>query len=139
VARISFTYTIKVWITSAVLSPFLIVMLNNIFSLDVMVHFVVGSTLFIFLAIFFGLIFSIPALILFTFLNWLLARTQLSNRQKKFILCPVSSVLAGLTLYIIYGKPLADIEIDFILLLISYPAVTLTSSIFYSLKPNTTP
>ena len=135
-SRISFKYTVKVWITAAFLSPLLFIIIDRIFSLDAVSHFVTGPYYFILIGIFAGLMFSTPALLLFSFLIWLLNRTTFSDRQKKYILCPVSVLLACLTLSVIFGKSIPDIRIDFILLVISYSIITFLSSFFFNLITN---
>jgi hypothetical protein len=131
--RISIKYNIKIWVTSSFFSPFLTICIDKIFSLGLIEHFVIGASYFILFAIFIGLMFSVPALIIFSFIIWLLKKSSFTNRQKKYILAPISILLACLTLYFVFGKQFV-IDNYLIELMISYSITNVTCIFMYRLN-----
>ena len=61
--KIMINYNIRNWLTTGIISPFIVVAVDYVFGFDNMQHQMTGKIGFIFFSIILGLIFSVPALI----------------------------------------------------------------------------
>jgi Sec-independent protein secretion pathway component TatC len=122
----------KVWLTTSVVAPFLSYIIDKLFSFGLVSHYsVVGTDGFFFFSIIFGLIFSIPALLLLCTTTYLLKKTNWCSTKIKYITALFAILFALLTIDYIYNK---YIEIELIPLFISYPILTGTFTLLYSLQ-----
>ncbi len=129
--KASIIYSIKVWLTTSIVAPFLSFFIDNIFHFELVANYsAVGTRGFIFFAIIFGLIFSIPALVLFFAIVYFLQRTNLTSTKIKYSLGFASIILAILTLVFCYTK---YVDIELVPLFIAYPITTTMFTLSYSL------
>jgi len=99
--KISFNYPIKVWLTTATVAPFFTLLVDKICTLGVIQNYEVGTSEFLLLSVLIGLAFSVPALIIFSFLTILLNNIGLNYRLTKLALTTIAIVLTFLTIYFI--------------------------------------
>jgi chromate transport protein ChrA len=133
-SRISFSYNFKVWVTSAFLSPFLAILINTVLPTSLIGLLANGKFYYILMSIFVGLMLSIPSLIVFSFLTWLMERTGLENWEKKIVLSLLAIILASLNIYLIFGNGRASSDDSLVTPIISYSVISCIAAFFYKLN-----
>ncbi|NVM67096.1 hypothetical protein FHW88_005417 [Mucilaginibacter sp. SG538B] len=98
-------YTLKIWLTSIVISPILHLFINGITepNMGYAKIGVTSSVYFILMSIPFGIILSIPSFLLLWLAVYLLIRFDVKTNQARGLLSVIGTALSSLAFYIVFG------------------------------------
>ena len=133
----SFQFTTRVWLTSIVSAPALLVTIDS-FSLGMTIkEFLIGRLYFILFAIVFGIIFSLPSWTILFLTTKFINRRQLSILQKKLLLLPVAALLTVAPFYILFSADDWNTQKETSLKFGAYYLATILGGILlYKLRPD---
>jgi hypothetical protein len=130
-------FNIRVWLTAGILGPVLTVLSDVVFGLNQMQHQVTGIFGFTIFAVVLGLIFSIPAMILFFLIRHTLEKSSLTENVLKTILSLCSVGLIFGTLYFTFSKHISGYTF-FWLLFICYSIASILAILANPLQMDNT-
>jgi len=131
----SFIYTLKVWLTSVVLAPPVIVILTKLFLPHEMVFDNVANVLSsIVLLIYLATIVSIPSWMLLWLSTALIIKFNFSNTYNKVILTVIGCILCVLPFYLLFHEDDNPSRADLAIWASSYMLVIVGGIWFYKLK-----
>ena len=128
----AFIYSLKIWLTTLLLTPALRLLIAWIFNLPTL-QFNTSPVTYYLMAVYAGAIFSIPGAIFLWIFTWQLNQRPISLIKKKLCLSAITFVETILTFYFVFWLPksLAD---NFIMTL-PYCIIATAGIWFYKLKP----
>jgi hypothetical protein len=128
----SILYTLKVWLTTILVTPALRLLMAWMFNLPTVQLSLTHSEYYL-MAIYMGFIFSIPAAIMFWAISLLLNRKPLSINTKKLYLSAIALVEILLTFHFVFWLP-GSLK-DNIVMTLPYGIITGAGLWIYAFRP----
>ena len=99
----SFYFTIRVWLTSIVVAPSILILIDSLSLGMTWKDFLIGRLYFILFSIIYGMILSLPSWTILFFVTKIINKQkQLSTWQKKGLLLPIGTVLTIAPFYLLF-------------------------------------
>ena len=135
----SFRYATKIWLTSAILSPFMYFLISGTIDAQRLSISFIGIRDFVIFSIILGILFSIPNWLLFFFAIKFINKQTHSQYTKKLFISLIGTMLTLTLFYLMFFKN--DLESQFdnhLKQFIAYSLTIILGTIIYRLRPDTT-
>lgn len=126
-------YPIKIWLFTIFVSPVVWLLLMLVASSGNLQDIITAFPL-IFYMVLFGLVLSLPALLLFYFLYKELGKRSIEEWKQKLIFSLVGTILIWITFYIYDSGYFSGIDFSILIWPLSYSIALIAGCVFYDLK-----
>ena len=133
----SFRYATKIWLTSAILSPFMYFLVSGTIDAQRLSISYIGIKDFVLFSIILGILFSIPNWLLFFFAIKFINKQTHSHYIKKLFISLIGATLTLILFYFMFFKN--DLKAQFdnhLKQFIAYSLTIILGTIIYKLRPD---
>ncbi len=135
----SFRYATKIWLTSAILSPFMFFLISGTIDAQRLSISFIGIRDFVIFSIILGILFSIPNWLLFFFAIKFINKQTHRLHTKKLFISLIGTMLTLLLFYFMFLKNGLGSQFDnHLKQFIAYSLTIILGTIIYRLRPDTT-